>query len=255
MTETPLDRAAMLADAPDAGDAERAHYYEVFAAAEFFLAIEPETLESDAPQPLLFPVEEVNTALIFDREDRLAAFMGGEGVHLALSGRAVLSMFSGRRIQIGVNLGDAPSATILPVEAVDWAVSALHQPIEAERNAGVKLTAPKGAAPELLARIDSRLAGMAEYISEAWLCGREGEGLILCLALRTDGAESAVVSALAETAQFAGGDRPAFDIAVLEADDAGLSVARAQGFGFEVAVASHVRAIPGADPAKPPKLR
>lgn len=46
MTETPLDRAAMLADAPDAGDAERAHYYEVFAAAEFFLAIEPETLES-----------------------------------------------------------------------------------------------------------------------------------------------------------------------------------------------------------------
>ena len=76
MTETPLDAAWMATEAPGAGDAESARFWEVFAGAELHLAINPASLEGDAaPQPLLFPLEAGETALVFDTEDRLAGFM------------------------------------------------------------------------------------------------------------------------------------------------------------------------------------
>lgn len=258
MTETPLDRAWAAAEAPAAGDAGMAAYYEVFAAAELFLAIEPGSLEAEAQRPLLFPVEGASTALVFDTEARLAAFMGDDAAYLALSGRAVVAMFAGRGVQLGVNLGAAPSATVLPAAAVDWAARALGQPIEMETGAGVSLTAPKGATPALLARIDARLAAIGPALAEAWLCGA-GAGLMLVLALRDSAAERAVVGALAETARFAGGERAAFDIAVMRSDEPGLAAARKIGLGFEIApppgAAAEPAGGPGTDPARPPKLR
>ncbi|WP_340110410.1 SseB family protein [Pikeienuella sp. HZG-20] len=256
MIETPLDRAWAAAEAPGAGDAEMAHYYEVFAAAEFFLAIDAESFEDAAPQPILFSVDGAETALIFDTESRMADFLESGAAHLALSGRAVLGMFAGRGVQLGVNLGEAPSATILPAEAVDWAAAATLQPVEAEASRRLALTPPQGLEPALFARIDAKLAGLAGNVVEAWLCGAGEGGLVLCLALRAEAAEAAVVAALAETARFAGGDRAAFDIAVLKADDPALSAARKIGLGFELAPpAAPPRAAPGMDPAHPPKLR
>lgn len=262
MTETPLDHAwaAAMAASDKAsdetgGDGAMARYYEVFAAAELFLAIDPETLASDAPQPLLFPAEGAQTALVFENEERLAGFMGEGAAHLALSGRAAMAMFAGSGVQLGVNLGDAPSATILPPAAVDWAAAAFRQPIEAETGAALTLGRPRGAAPDLLARIDARLAALGDVVAEGWLCAEGGGALILCLALREEAAERAVVSALAETARFAGGEKAAFAIAVLDADDPRLAAARRHGLGFEPAAPSPVRPAPGSDPASPPKLR
>lgn len=100
-------------------------------------------------------------------------------------------------------------------------------------------------------------------VAEAWLCGtgggRRSEGLILCLVMRIDGAEQAAVAALAETARFAGGDKAAFDIAVLAPDDTRLASARQVGLGFEPAAPSAPepveRTAPGMDKDKPPRLR
>lgn len=262
--ETALDRAWTQANGDTAGDGGMSRFYDVFAATELFLLIDSASLEgSSTPQPALFPVEEINTALVFDTEERLAAFMEDGAAHLTLSGRAVIEMFAGKGVQLGVNLGDAPSATILPTTAVDWAASALRQPIEASLDQTVTLTLPRGVLPTLLTALDAKLAGMGVVVAEAWLCGtgggRRSEGLILCLVMRIEGAEQAAVAALAETARFAGDDKAAFDIAVLASDDPRLASARQVGLGFEpqapVAPESVERAAPGMDKDKPPRLR
>ena len=251
MTETALDRAWAASEA--GGDAETARFWEVFAATELFLAIDPATLVDEAPKPLTFPVDAAETALAFDTEARLAAFMGDEAAHLTLSGRALAEMCAGAGAQLGLNLGDAPSATVLPLSALEWAAEALRQPIEAAQGDGVTLTKPFGAEPDLLARIDARLAGLGSALAEAWLCGAEGEGLLLCLRLEEPAAERAAVAALAETARFAGGAQAAFAIAVLDEGDRRLEAARRVGFGFETGASSAPTMRPF--PPGPPKLR
>lgn len=261
--DTPLDNAWAATEAPGAGDAEMARYYDVFAAAELHLLIDAASLtDGGTPQPVLFPVEGTDTALIFDTEARMAAFVEDGAAHLTLSGRAVLAMFAGRGVQLGVNLGDAPSATVLPIEAVEWAASALQQPIEAEEGQEMALTVPRMVTPDLLARIDARISGMGSQVTEAWLCGLGAgrrAGMILCVALRVPEAERAVVAALAETARFAGGEKAAFDIAVTAGGDPRLEAARKVGLGFETQDPSTaLRAepeAPGMDKSKPPRLR
>lgn len=255
MTDTPLDRAWTAAAADETA---LPRFWDMLAASELFLPIDPETLTGGAPQPLLFPVEGVETALAFDTEERLAGFMEGGTAHLTLSGRAVVGMFAGSGVQLGLNLGEAPSATILPAAALDWAAAALAQPVEASAGGIERLTPPAAATPELLAALDAKLNALGPAVAEAWLCGH-GEGLILMLAMRAAGAEEAAVAALAETARFSGGDAPAYDIAVLGAGDARLEAARRMGLGFEPedpeAVTRVERVAPGMDKAKPPKLR
>ncbi|QIE57064.1 hypothetical protein G5B40_17425 [Pikeienuella piscinae] len=252
--QTPLDRA--WAAAADDGDAGMARYYDVLAGAELFLAIDPATLDGAAQTPVLFPVDGVKTALVFDTDWRIAEFMGDDAAHLTLSGRAVFAMFAGKGVQLGVNLGDAPSATILPAVAIDWAAEALRQPVEEEAGGAMILTRPIGATPDLLARIDAKLAGIGPALAEAWLCGAgEPDGaLVLCLSLRLESAERAVVAALAETARFAGDARAAFDIAVLREHDARLAAARRVGLGFEIAAPPDT-ARQAPDRSLPPKLR
>ena len=265
--ETPLDRAWETANSALAGDAEMARFYDIFAATELFLLIDPDTLtDGAAPKPLTFPVEGAETALIFDTEARLAGFMEDGAAHLTMSGRAVIAMFKGTGAQLGLNLGDAPSATILPSEAISWAAEALAQPIETTEIGDAVLTVPRAVMPDLLQALDGKLAGMGTVVSEAWLCGlgaSAGRGkpqpMVLCVCLRERQAEQSVVSALAETARFTGGDASAFDIAVLPADDAKMNAARKVGLGFEPQNPEETMraepAAPGMDPDKPPKLR
>lgn len=265
--ETPLDRAWETANTELAGDAEMARFYDIFAATELFLLIDPDTLaDGKTPKPLTFPVEGAETALVFDTEARLAGFMEDGAAHLTMSGRAVISMFKGTGAQLGLNLGDAPSATILPAQAIDWASEALTQPIETTEIGDAVLTVPRAVMPDLLQALDGKLAGMGAVVSEAWLCGlgaSAGRGkpqpMVLCVCLRERAAEQSVVSALAETARFTGGDAPAYDIAVLPEGDAKMEAARKVGLGFEPqnpeAVMQAEPVAPGMDPDKPPKLR
>lgn len=264
--ETALDRAWALAADDASGEGGMSRFYDVFAATELFLLIDPASLAGDnVPQPMLFPVDDTDTALVFDTEARLAEFMEDGASHLTLSGRAVIEMFAGKGVQLGVNLGEAPSATILPVDAVAWAAAALRQPIEATLDERVRLTLPRGVLPTVLTALDAKLAGMGAVAREAWLCGtgggsgRRSEGLVLCLVMRHPAAEQAAVAALAETARFTGGDRAAFDIAVLGPDDPRLDAARKVGLGFElIDPATQERAAPvapGMDKSKPPRLR
>ena len=117
MTETalstPLDEAWLATDAPGAGDAAMARFWEVFAAAELHLLIDPSSLDGDGtPAPLLFPVEQVETALVFDTASRMAAFMEQGAAHLTLSGRAVIGS-----TRSGVAVTTSPATSLRPARA------------------------------------------------------------------------------------------------------------------------------------------
>ncbi|MEN8838080.1 MAG: SseB family protein, partial [Celeribacter marinus] len=76
--------AAMIA-APD-DDAIRLRFYERVADAELFLLLEDAPQEDQPVTPRIFPVEDDQFVLVFDREERLAAFAGAVP-YVALSGR------------------------------------------------------------------------------------------------------------------------------------------------------------------------
>ncbi|MFD1343918.1 SseB family protein, partial [Litorisediminicola beolgyonensis] len=152
--ETALDRAFTEMEAGD--DAARLRFYAALADSELFLLLAREA-EGETLEPELFDLGDARFVLVFDREDRLSGFTGRPSPYAALPGRVVAQMLAGQGIGLGLNLEDAPSATLLPPEAMGWLVETLdHGPTEAAL-AAAELSAP-GTLPEtLLTALDARL--------------------------------------------------------------------------------------------------
>ena len=117
--ETPLDHAhaAMQADLGD--DAARLRFYERLADGELFLLLKEEAV-GESLNLELFELDKDAFVLVFDREDRLAAFAEGPAPYGALPGRVIAEMLAGQNIGLGVNLGVAPSSILIPAEAMSW---------------------------------------------------------------------------------------------------------------------------------------
>ena len=144
MTEqTPLDLAHAAMDAAPDNDAARLRFYERLADCELFLLLNKEA-EGDQINPETFDLGEVQFVLVFDREERLAQFVGKSAPYAAVSGRVIAQMIVGQGIGLGVNLEVAPSQMLIPPEAVTWLTDTLsHSPDEVEARAE-ELYAPKG---------------------------------------------------------------------------------------------------------------
>ena len=84
MTDLDIAHAAM--DADPENDAKRLQFYERLADTELFMLLGAEA-EGDKVEPELFEIEDQNFVLIFDREERLAQFVGREAPYAGLSGR------------------------------------------------------------------------------------------------------------------------------------------------------------------------
>ena len=110
---TPLDEAHAAMEAAPQDDAARLRFYERLADGELLLVLEAPAQE-DKVRPVLLSLDEGAFALVFDREDRLAAFSEKPADYVAASGRQVVAMLTGQNIGLGVNLGVAPSSTLLP---------------------------------------------------------------------------------------------------------------------------------------------
>ena len=91
---TPLDLAhrALTADPED--DAARLAFHERLADAELYLVLEAEPV-GDMISPVIMRTSSVPLVLAFDRDDRMAAFMGDVPPYAALSGRRVVEMLAG----------------------------------------------------------------------------------------------------------------------------------------------------------------
>lgn len=259
MTETELDRAHGAMSAAPEDDALRLRFYDRLAGAELFLLLEGEA-EGDVITPRLFEVEGRQFALAFDRPERLTAFTGQITPSATLSGRALAGMLAGQGIGLGLNLDVAPSAMLLPGEAMAWLAETLADEPEAEQGRVDEIMPPTSAPERLLGALDAKLAtavglARAAYLVEAGPVGGP-RGLMLAFVGAVDGAERALAGAAREALVFSGTDAVTLDVAFLPEGAGMIGLLDRYGLRFDLPEPARPAPLaPGSDPDTPPRLR
>lgn len=252
--ETPLD-AAFLASAADPDPALRLRFHERVLDAELAVPLAAEAGEMLAPR--VFDLEDGRFVLAFDRDERLADFLGAPTDFAALTGRRLATLLTGEGVGIALNLG-APSATLLPAAAVDW-LAAMVRPALAPREARLAGLATPDVSGALCAALAAKLAAMTDAVTEAYLVAAKepgaGAATVLVLAGVPGVARAGVAAAVAEAVRFTAGAAE-LDLAFLDAgSDAAVAVARI-GLHLVLPVEGGGAApAPGMDPDRPPRLR
>ncbi len=256
MTDLDTAHAAMQA-APD-DDAARLRFYERLADTELFMLLGAEA-EGDQITPELFEIEDQRFTLVFDREERLSQFVGRVAPYAGLPGRALAEMLAGQGIGLALNLDVAPSAMLIPAEAVDWLVQTLgNTPAETEARLS-EVSAPN--VPEaVVTGLDRKLAIAAGRARSAYLAAATyddgGRGHVLAFIDAVDGAEKALATAASEALTFSGIEAGMIDVLFVRSADPLAAHLAKVGLRFDLPqpeVAQAPRA-PGTDPDKPPKL-
>jgi hypothetical protein len=258
MAETALDLAHADMQAHPDDDAARLRFYERFADAELFLLLEAEA-DGDAVTPLLFDVENVQLALVFDRELRLAEFVGAGAPYVVLSGRVLVEMVAGQGLGLALNLDVAPSATIIEPQTVEWLRETLmHRPDEIQALAQ-ELTPPNGLPEALVKALDTKLSLATGLASSAYLAGvlyddgRRGHLLAFVDALAD--AERALALAVNEALTFSGIEAGALDVAFFRASDPISARLARVALRFDIPKPQEATQIaPGMNPDVPPRL-
>ncbi len=253
--ETPLDLAyvAMQEDV-----AAAPAFYARFLEAELFVL-----LEGEVGEPMVMETSDGALVLVFDLEERMAALGEGPSDYVALSGRRIARMLAGQGVGIGLNLGDAPSAMVLPEAAVDWLAEAAMGEDEAVEARPVEISKPVGVPEVLIVALDGKLANMGGVVGAAHLVSVRYEGgaagHMLALVNVPEAAKAGVSEALSEAVRFSGVEAGQLDLAFLAVDDAHLERFVQVGLGFEIPELVLPKApaliAPGMDPDKPPILR
>ena len=201
--------------------------------------------------------------MVFDLEDRMAEFSDQPSDYVALSGRRIAKLLAGQGLGIGLNLGEAPSAMILPPEAVKWLAEAAIGDDEEIEAKPLEISKPVGIPEALITALDSKLANMAGVVGAAHLVAvkyeNEEQGHMLALVNVPAPAKTGVSEALSEALRFSGVEAGRLDLAFLAIDDPHLENFARVGLGFEipelVLPKSNAPSAPGMDPDKPPILR
>jgi hypothetical protein len=262
MTQTLLDAVhAAMTDAPD-DDAARLRFYERLGDAELFLLLEGEA-EGDKVTPQIFDPGTGNIVLIFDRQERLAQFVGGPAPYAALSGRVIAGLLAEQGLGLGLNLDVAPSAFLLDAAGVQWLAQTLdHGPDQIEAQIS-ELFAPKGLPDVLISAIDTKLASATGLAQMAYLVGTSDAGgarnHMLAFVGALPGAETALARAASEALTFSGIEAGAMDVGFFDAGDRMTERLARVGLRFDLPqpalVSAPVATAPGSDPDKPPRLR
>ncbi|WP_293574568.1 SseB family protein [Phaeobacter sp.] len=258
LTALDISHAEMSAAPQD--DAARLRFYERLADCELFLMLAKEA-EGDSIAPALFDTPEGTFALVFDREDRLAEFAGGIVPYAGLSGRLVAQMLAGQGIGLGVNLDVAPSAILIPADALSWLQGTLdHAPDEVDAEIE-QVSAPQGLPERLITSLDTKLATAGGLATSAYLVGLSykggGQGHLLGFIDARPGAESALAKAVGEALTFSGIEAGALDVGFFAASDAMAAHLAKAGLRFDLPQqdAPQAPTAPGRDPDKPPRLK
>lgn len=259
---TPLDAAFAATDAHPEDDAARLRLYQQIADAELFLLLTEEA-SGETLAPRVFPLEDGPVVLAFDSEDRLAAFTEGPAPYAALPGRIIAGQLAGQGIGLGLNLGVAPSSTILPPAAMDWLATTLASTPEETSAKPRTLHAPRALPETLVAALTAKLAHAGGLASAALLAAvdyaDDRRGHMLAFLDARPGAESALARAVAEALTFSGVEAGELDVTFLAASDpAALALSRvARRFDLPEPVKTEpaAPAAPGMEPDRPPRLR
>lgn len=258
MTDLDLAHAAM--DAAPEDDTARLRFYERLADTELFMLLGAEA-EGDQITPELFEIEDQRFALVFDREERLSQFVGRVVPYAAVPGRALVQMLAGQGIGLALNLEVAPSAMLIPAEAVDWLVQTLsHGPDETEARL-TEVSAPGGLPEVVVTGLDRKLAiaaGLARFAYLAAATYEDGaRGHVLAFVDALEGAEKALAAAAGEALTFSGIEAGVMDVLFVRAADPLAAHLARVGLRFDLPEPEMPQApgAPGMDPQKPPKLR
>ena len=261
MSETALDRAHRAMEAAPEDEAARLGFYEALADAELFLLLEGEA-EGEDVVPQGIEVEGESFVLAFDMEERLADFAGQAASYAAVSGRALAAMLAEAGAGLGLNLDVAPSAILLPGEAMAW-LADLLAPAPEEAEAALREVFAPRLGDEVIAALEAKLAGAGGHADGAILVGAQfddgARGHMLVILGATPGAEAALARAVSEAVMFAGSDE-GVDVSFAQPDSplarrcalVGRVVDLAMPEVDEVQVPG---AAPGMDPSRPPRLK
>jgi hypothetical protein len=198
--------------------------------------------------------------LVFDREERLAEFVGRTVPYAGIAGRSLVRMLTGQGVGLGLNLQVAPSEMLVPAEAVDWLATTLeNSPEEAEARL-TEVSAPGGLPEAVVTGLDRKLAiaaGLARFAYLAAAVYDDGSrGHVLAFVDAVPGAESALAKAAGEALTFSGIEAGTMDVLFVKATDQLAGHLAKVGLRFDLPelAAAHVPGAPGMDPAKPPRL-
>lgn len=259
---TLLDAAHAAVSADPENETLRLRFYERLADGEMILLLEREAV-GEAIEPRVFDIEGGPVVLVFDSEERLAAFTGGMAPYAALPGRVIASLLKGQGIGLGVNLGVAPSSMLLPAEAMDWLAMALDGGPEAAEAVPERFRAPR--VPEVLvAGLDAKLAKAGGLAVAAVLAGVEyrggRRGHMLAFLDAVPGAEAALAGAVREALVFSGLEAGELDVAFLRSIESAAYAIGRVGLRFDLPIPQESEVpeapgSPGMDPTRPPRLR
>lgn len=265
---TPYDRAHAAMEADPENEAARLAVFDRLADAELFLLLEEEP-EGDDIRPQVFETEEGDFVLAFDLEERLAAFSDGEPApYAALPGRVIAQHLAGEGVGLGINLGVADSAFLLPPEALEWLTHTLtHTPEEAQARpvAFEGPSLPPGALALLLPAFEAKFDQLMGLASHALLGGVTYEGgrrgHVLAILGAPEAARPGIAKAMAEALAFSGLEAGELDVTFLEQADPAAQILLEKALVLhlpelvEEEPEAHKPAAPGMDPTKPPILR
>ena len=262
MTEaTALDAAHAAMQAAPQDDAARLRFFERLADSELFLMLTEEA-QGENISPELFDVADGRFVLVFDLEERLAQFAGRPVPYVALSGRVLSSMLTGQGIGLGLNLDAAPSAMLIPAEALGWLSDTLqHGPEEVQQRLAEFLP-PTGLPEVLVQALDTKLATAAGLAAAAFLVGTKsdegGQGHMLGFVGAVEDAKPALARAVSEALTFSGVEAGALDVGFFAPEDPAAAALAKTGLRFDLPqpqVPNVERAAPGRDPERPPILK
>ena len=262
MTETTrLDAAHAAMEAAPEDETARLRFYDQLAATELFVLLAAEATGENVT-PYLIDFDGHSIVLAFDLEERLAAFVGGPAPYVGISGRSIAGLLAPEGLGLGLNLDVAPSALLLPAEAVAWLAETLaDDPDEVEARIS-ELLPPSGLPDAFLTALDARLASAAGLAHSAYLAAVRydggGQGHLLGVIDPVPWAEPALARAMSDMLRFSGLEAASVDVAFFRAEDPVAARLARVGLRFDLPKPETAHQIPGAapgmDPAKPPKL-
>ena len=256
---TPLDTAHDRMTAQPDDDAARLAYFARLAEAELFVLLEAEA-QRDQISPRMMTTRSGQFVIAFDLEERLTKYAEGTAPYAALSGRALAEMLAGQGIGLAINPGIAPTAFLIPPDALSWLAETLAVGPEETTDHPTSFGPPAGASEKLIRQIDAKLAtaeGLAKaaYLARAtYASGRSG--LLLAFTGTLPDAEPALAQAIAEAVLFTD-DGSTVDVVFLAEDTPALAELARSGLRFDLPQPPEpsIPSAPGSDPEKPPKLR
>ncbi len=121
---TDIDRA--YSEMIDGGEAELLRFYQVLAGSDLLVLLDASD-ENEVPEPKIIPVEAGHYVLVFDLKERVTELTGYDAPTSRVTGREVFQLMRGRGIGVAVNMGEAPSAMLIPGDAIDWICDTLDE--------------------------------------------------------------------------------------------------------------------------------